>query len=191
MQLIGRTESSVRPAVPADAAAITRVQRVTWRTAYRTLLPADVLDSWDDDAVTASWTTAITRPPTPGHGLLVAREGAEQVGFLAYGPAELGADEVASPDGPTTEVATVLVEPRWGRRGHGSRLVAAAVDVLRPTGVRRLQTWVPEDDVVTAGFLASAGWAADGWARTLDAGSTTIREQRWHALIDDHGDTRA
>lgn len=185
MQLTGRTESSVRPAVPGDAAAVARVQRVTWRTAYRSLLPADVLDSWDDEAVTASWTAAITAPPTPGHGVLVAREGEEQVGYLAYGPAELTSGEESSPDGPTSEVAALVVEPRWGRRGHGSRLLAAAVDLLRPTGVRRLQTWVPEEDLVTSGFLESAGWAADSWTRTLDTGGTPIRERRWHALIDD------
>lgn len=184
MQLTGRAESSVRSAVPADAAEIARVQRVTWRTAYRSVLPVEVLDDWDDDAVARSWTEAITRPPTPGHGVLLATEGSESVGYLAYGPAELTGGEQPSPDGPTAEVTALLVEPRWGRRGHGSRLLAAAVDLLAPTGVRRLQSWVPEADVVTAGFLESAGWAPDGWTRTLDAGTTTIREQRWHALLD-------
>ncbi len=188
MQLTGRAESSVRPATPADAAEVARVQRVTWRTAYRELLPADVLDRWDDDAVTASWAAAIGTPPTPGHGVLVATENGSVVGFLAHGPAELQPGETSSPDGPTSELQALLVEPRWGRRGHGSRLLAAVVDLVVPTGVRRLQVWVPTADLVTAGFLGSAGWAADGWTRTLDAGSSTIHEQRWHtALVDDEG----
>ena len=29
------------------------------------------------------------------------------------------------------------------------------------------------------------GWAADGWTRVLDTGSTTIRQDRWHVLIDE------
>ena len=33
------------------------------------------------------------------------------------------------------ELSTLLVEPRWGRRGHGSRLVAASVDHWRGDGV--------------------------------------------------------
>lgn len=185
MQLTGRAEFSVRPAVPSDAADIARVQRVTWRTAYRDLLPAAVLDEWDDDAVVARWADSVQNPPTPGHGVLVATENGAVVGYLVHGPAELQPGEASSPDGPTSEVQALLVEPRWGRRGHGSRLLAAAVDVLVPTGVRRLQTWVPDGDEVTAGFLESAGWAADGWTRTLDAGSTTIHEQRWHALLVD------
>jgi len=191
VQLTGRAEPAVRPARPADAPAIAHVQLVTWRTAYRSLLPADVLDTWDETAAAESWTQAITSPPTPGHGLLVATEGPEQVGYLAYGPAELAEDETSSPEGPTTEVAALVVEPRWGRRGHGSRLLAAAVDLLLPTGVRRLQQWVPETDEVTAGFLESAGWAADGWARTLDTGTSTIREHRWHVLLDPTQETDA
>jgi GNAT superfamily N-acetyltransferase len=176
-RLTGSADASVRPARPQDAPDIARIQVVTWRAAYRSVLPAAVLDDWDDDAVTSAWRTAAASPPTPGHGLLV--------GFVAFGPAELTAGEQSSPAGPTTELATLLVEPRWGRRGHGSRLLAAVVDLARTTGTARLQTWLLEPDTVSAGFLESAGWAPDGWARTLDTGATPLREVRWHTLLDD------
>jgi GNAT superfamily N-acetyltransferase len=179
----------VRPARPDDGPVIARIQLVTWRTAYRSLLPAAVLDEWDDDAATAAWRAAAT-PPTPGHGVLVALEGDTAVGFLAFGPAELTGDERSHPDGPTTEIGTLLVEPRWGRRGHGSRLLAAVVDIARASGAGRLQTWVLEPDTVSAGFLSSAGWAPDGWARTLDTGATPLREIRWHTLLDDGAGSR-
>ena len=190
-RLTGSADASVRPARPQDAPDIARIQLVTWRTAYRTVLPAAVLDDWDDAAVTSAWRTAAASPPTPGHGLLVAREGETPVGFVAFGPAELTADEQSHPAGPTTELSTLLVEPRWGRRGHGSRLLAAVVDLARPTGTARLQTWLLEPDTVSAGFLESAGWAPDGWARTLDTGATPLREVRWHTLLDDRAGSGA
>jgi hypothetical protein len=58
-------------------------------------------------------------------------------------------------------------------------------DVARRDGVARLQVWLPETDQVSAGFFESAGWAPDGWARTLDTGAEPLREIRWHALLSD------
>ena len=184
----GTAEVSVRPARPQDAEAVARVQLVTWRTAYRDVLPPDVLDEWDEHAATESWRAAVTTPPTPGHGVLVAVEGDEVVGFAAYGPAELAPGEASDPAGPTTEIATLLVEPRWGRRGHGSRLLAAVADLARTTGAARLQVWLLEPDQVSARFYESAGWAQQGWARTLDTGAEPLREIRWHTVIADEGE---
>ncbi len=181
----GTADVSVRPARPDDAAEIARVQVVTWRTAYRALLPTAVLDDWDADTATESWRAAVASPPTPAHGVLVALERNSVVGFTAFGPAELGVGETSDPAGPTAELSTLLVEPRWGRRGHGSRLLAAVADVARRDGVARLQVWLPETDQVSAGFFESAGWAPDGWARTLDTGAEPLREIRWHALLSD------
>nr|WP_246323978.1 GNAT family N-acetyltransferase [Petropleomorpha daqingensis] len=149
-------------------------------------MPVAVLDEWDEDAATEAWRTAVTAPPTPGHGVLVAVERDEIVGFAAYGPAELGAGEVPDPAGPTTEIATLLVEPRWGRRGHGSRLLAAVADLAMATGTARLQVWLPETDGVSARFYESAGWAPQGWARTLETGGAPLREVRWHTMLTDH-----
>ena len=183
--LPGRAEVSVRPASLADVPEIARVQLVTWRTAYRAVLPPALLDDWDGEAVEAAWRAAVATPPTPGHGVVVALDGATVAGFAAYGPAELDRDEKPFPDGPTAELLALLVEPRWGRRGHGSRLLAAVVDLTRVTGTVRLQTWLPDADEVTARFLEAAGWAPDGWARTLDTGAGQLRQHRWHTVLDD------
>ncbi len=181
-RLTGTAEVSVRPAVPADAAEVARVQEAAWRAAAA--LPPAVLDAWDPAGATRSWAAAITAPPTPAHGVLVALDDGRVAGFAAYGPAELDAGERPHPAGPTSELTVLLVEPRWGRRGHGSRLLAAVADITRSGGAARLQAWVAEPDTVTAGFLESAGWDRDGWIRTLDAAGTPLREARWHTLLE-------
>jgi GNAT superfamily N-acetyltransferase len=183
----GTADASVRPARAADAPAIARVQAVTWRTAYRTVLPAEVLDGWDEDAAARAWAAAATSPPTPAHGVLVAVERETVVGFAAYGPPELAAGDTGHPDGPTTEIATLLVEPRWGRRGHGSRLLAAVADLARASGATRLQLWLAEQDTVSARFVGSAGWARDRWVRTLDTGGAPLREVCWHTVLEEDG----
>jgi GNAT superfamily N-acetyltransferase len=188
-RLTGSAEVSVRPAVAGDAAAVARVQLVTWRTAYRSVLPAALLDDWDEGAAADAWRTAVTAPPTPGHRLLVAVERDEVVGFAAFGPPERGADDEPDHGARSTEITAFLVEPRWGRRGHGSRLLAAVADLAREKGTGRLEVWLAESDAVSARFFGSAGWATDGWARTLDTGGTPLRELRWHALLDDEAPT--
>lgn len=180
----------VRPARDGDAGEIARIQLATWRTAYRRILPARVLDQLDEDWMTRRWQNAIEAPPTPRHRVLVAVEQADQaylVGFAAVGPADEAAlaPEEEPLAGDAAAVTDLLVEPRWGRRGHGSRLLAAVADVARATGTARLQVWLPEADDVSAGFFESAGWAPQGWARTLDTGGAPLRELRWHAMLTD------
>ena len=175
----------MRRARAADAEAIAQAQLITWRTAYRALLPAAVLDDWNSPAAVDAWRRAVTAPPTPAHGVLVALDGDVVAGYAAFGPAEPGTDEEPTPDGTTVEVGALLVEPRWGRRGHGSRLLAAVVDLAAAGGAVGLQLWLPEDDTVTARFLDGAGWAPDGWTRTLDTGTSSIRQLRWHTTLDE------
>jgi len=162
---------SVRPAAPADAEAVARVQLATWRAAYADVLPPEALEL-DAGAVAAAWEQAVTSPPSPRHRLLVAVDGGEVVGLAASEPGEEGG-----------ELTELLVEPRWGRRGHGSRLLAATVDLWREDGVERAVTWVFEQDAVLAGFLESAGWGPETVGRTAVVGSRTVRQRRWHTAL--------
>jgi L-amino acid N-acyltransferase YncA len=169
---------AVRPARPADAPEIARVQLDTWRTAYRRFLPAGLLDGLTMERAAEAWAGAITEPPTPAHRVLVATEQDLLVGFVAVAPSD---EADAGPDGAA--IATLLVEPRWGRRGHGSRLLAAAVDHLRADGFDRMTAWVPDGDTASSRFYSSAGWEQNGTARTLEAEGGTVREARWHVSL--------
>jgi L-amino acid N-acyltransferase YncA len=167
---------AVRAARAGDVPEIARIQVDTWRTAYKRFLPPSVLDALDPGAAAEAWTAALEAPPP--YRVLVATEGPTTVGFAAVGPSaeeDAGAGEAA--------VSALLVEPRWGRRGHGSRLLAAAVDHLRQDGLGTLVAWVPEGDRASAAFYESAGWERDGLIRTLEADGGTVREARWHVAL--------
>ncbi|MPZ81475.1 MAG: GNAT family N-acetyltransferase [Actinophytocola sp.] len=173
-------DATVRPAVPADAPEIARLQLDTWRDAYASLLPPEVLASIDTGETEETWRKTIEQGPAR---VFVALEGDWLVGFVAAGPAP--ADETASADGSpakdsaaVTLVSTLLVEPRWARRGHGGRLLAEAGRAMRAAGSSRGIAWVPEPDPVSLGFYRRAGWVADGTVRTLDAGGRPLREVR-------------
>jgi GNAT superfamily N-acetyltransferase len=159
---------SVRPARPQDAERIARVQLSTWKTAYASFLPAEALDVPAEQAA-ALWLRAVELPPSAQHRVLVAMDGAELVGFAASEPAD-----------DAVELSALLVEPRWGRRGHGSRLVAATVDHWREDGASTARHWAWERDAATRAFLTSAGWELDGSARGLDTGPRVERQVRLH-----------
>lgn len=170
---------AVRPARPEDAPAVADVQTRTWRTAYRDVLPPAVLAGLDTDALSAGWREAVTSPPSPRHRLLVAVAGGDVVGLAASGPA-------TDPDGrhaTDAELLLLLVDPAVGRAGHGSRLLAATVDLLRSDGVDRVVSWVPEADGATQRFLTSAGWAPDGATRELDTGAGALVQVRLHCAV--------
>jgi len=173
----------VRAARADDVPEIARIQVDTWRTAYARFLPPSVLDALSVEQAAAAWAAAVQAPPTPAHRVLVATEQEWTVGFAAVGPS---AEQDAEPG--EAAVAALLVEPRWGRRGHGSRLLAAVVDHLRADGVTRLVAWVPDGDRASAAFYESAGWERDGLVRTLEADGGTARETRWHVSLVDPGE---
>jgi GNAT superfamily N-acetyltransferase len=165
--------SAVRPATPDDVDEIVRIQSSTWRTAYAELLPEAALERLTGPAVREAWAAAVTTGG--GHHVLVATEGKWTVGFCAAAPAR--AEDPEAPAG-RGQIVTVLVEPRWGRRGHGRRLLGAAFEALAADGATEGVVWVPEPDVASRACYDRVGWDPDGLVRVLDAGDRELREIR-------------
>ncbi|MFI6522827.1 GNAT family N-acetyltransferase [Spirillospora sp. NPDC050679] len=172
----------VRPARRADAAAVADIQVRAWRQGYRDLLPAAALERVTGPEAQAAWrerwAESVSAPPSARHRLLVAVASDLVVGFAAHAPAEDPDHDPAA----AAELLTLLVDPLHTRAGHGSRLLAATVDLLREDAAETLITWAFEGDRVLRGFLEAAGWAPDGTARALDMGEP-VRQIRLHTDI--------
>lgn len=158
---------SVRAARPTDAELVAHVQQQTWEQAYAQLVgPLDV----PLEQIAAVWLNAIEAPPSPEHRVLVALEGSEVVGFATSEPSDDG-----------IELTALMVNPRWGRRGHGSRLLQACVEHWSAYEVA--VAWAFEADTVLIGFLESAGWGLDGLGRGLDTGERVVPQRRLHTSL--------
>lgn len=172
---------SVRVAWADDAAAIAAVQVRAWPELYAGLLPAEVLPT-DVDAVADQWRQALARPTDARNRVLVALERNRVVGFaLTSAAADPDCDPVA--DG---ELAEVTLDPAERAKGHGSRLLQAAVDTLAADRFTRAVTWVNAADDALRTFLTDAGWAPDTAHRELDldgTGATTVKQVRLHTSI--------
>jgi GNAT superfamily N-acetyltransferase len=174
-----KADVSVRLAVAGDDVAIAEIQLGAWRSGHVDVLGAQALDSLDPAAFRERWAAAITAPPAAGYRVLVACEGVAVVGFAAVGPL---------PPGPTPEPGGELialeVAARSQRTGHGSRLLTAAVDLLRTDGAGYLVAWVLDGDAARAQFLRSAGLGPEDVTRVLATGPTrTVSEHRWSAAL--------
>jgi GNAT superfamily N-acetyltransferase len=174
---------SVRPAVPGDERAIASVQLAAWRTTHAEVLGDAVLDALDPEVLTARWSTAITAPPGPGYRVLVAVHGPRLVGFASVAP--VVAPEGSGDDTPGGEILAMEVDPGARRAGHGSRLLAAVVDLLRQDGATSVQTWVLAGDAVREQFLGSAGLGDVGTRRLLGERDDPrqVTEHLWGAAL--------
>jgi len=176
---------SVRLARTSDVDDIARVQVAAWRSAYADVLPAEVLEDLDADAIAWEWGRALLQPGP--HRLLVAVDATGTVvGASAVGPsADPDAPVPTVGDGGVGEISLLVVDPAHWREGHGSRLLHASVDHLIAAGHREAIAWVPIADEARRDFLQSAGWGPDSAYRDREVGQTLLREVRLVTVIAD------
>jgi GNAT superfamily N-acetyltransferase len=171
---------SVRVAWAEDADAIAAIQARAWAMSYAGLVPAaGALQEADFAQV---WREALTRPADARHRALVALERNRVVGFAITTPAtDPDCDQVT--DG---ELMEFTIEADERGRGHGSRLLQAAVDTMVADGFTRAVSWLVADDDALREFLTDAGWGADTAHRTLDldgSGTTQVKQVRLHTAL--------
>src|SRR4051794_25617441 len=174
---------SVRVAWSDDAAAIAELQLRTWRHSYAGLLPPDALPGPEQaEAAAGAWRASMTTPRDARNRVLVALERNRVVGFAITAPAsDPDCDPVAD-----AELMELTVDPAERGRGHGSRLLQAAVDTMQADRFGRAVLWSVASDDALRGFLTGAGWAPDTAHRELDLdgeGATLVKQVRLHTAL--------
>ena len=188
----------VRPARMEDLTAIGQVQAATMLASleaghtaeHGAPLPEGVRAMIAAPVIAAGWEAAVAEPPSPEHHVLVATTAQADaasrtvVGLLGLAPtqsmdAEGHLDEAGV---QAVEVTALGVEPASQRRGHGSRLLAAAVDLARQDGARALVAWAVRGDQSVSRLLSSVGRAPTGAHRVLGVGEG-ITEDCWAASL--------
>ena len=188
----------VRPARVEDLTAIGQVQAATMLASleaghtaeHGAPLPEGVRAMIAAPVISAGWEAAVAEPPSPEHHVLVATtaqpdaESRTVVGLLGLAPtrsmdAEGHVDETSV---QAVEVTALGVEPASQRRGHGSRLLAAAADLARQDGARALVAWAVRGDESVSRLLSSVGMAPTGAHRVLGVGEG-ITEDCWAASL--------
>lgn len=191
-------DTSVRPAVPGDERAIAALQwgawralltgeelaaqglseerlRAGWEAALSSPRPASAalvvalhgnsvvgfaLAGPDDEAGIVRGQASVAGGPS---GVVRGQAGAAG-GPPGAAPAQTGGAPAAVP----TQIYELVVEPRFCRSGHGSRMLAAVADLVGGA----MRVWIDARDEARQRFFSSAGFAPAGAGRTIGDGHT-------------------
>ncbi|MDV5149343.1 GNAT family N-acetyltransferase [Streptomyces sp. SBC-4] len=163
--------TSIREAVPGDAAALAAVHVRSWRAAYRGLLPGSYLDSLDPEERGAVWRARLAAPDRPTVLLAAAADG-RVVAFSCFRAADEAADR-------TAELAALYSLPEvWGT-GVGRALLAASTEALVAAGFRTATLWVFAGNARGRRFYEAAGWRPDGTSVRDVTGGRELEELRY------------
>lgn len=162
--------STVRLAAADDAGVIGELHVRSWRTAYRGIVPAEVLDALDPAERTRNWLERIERPRRETRVWVIERD-ERVIGFASTG---LCRDSDLPPR--TAELYAIYLDPDAFSTGAGRELLAHAVDDLRERGYPRAALWVLEENERARRFYEVAGWEWDG---TVKGGGGSAGSDGW------------
>lgn len=132
-----------------DFDAVGDVYSESWRACYRGLLPQAFLDKLTHDR----WSGMLRADPAASLGLFEEGRvvGTAMTGF-ARDPGREGYGEIIS----------LYLRPEAVGRGHGRRLLEAAVERLRADGCEGVCLWVLGNNEGAVGFYRHMGFRASG-----------------------------
>jgi RimJ/RimL family protein N-acetyltransferase len=155
-----------------------RLHVLSWKAAYRGLIPQDYLDSLDVDQRAEHWRQALCRPRERAP-ILVAVAEDDVLGFTGFGSI---LDAGSMP--PTVgQLYGIDVRPdRWGL-GVGRALLAAAHTGLADRGYDTAVLWVLPGNQRARTVYEHYGWRYDGVDRTADVFGVTVPEIRYRRRL--------
>lgn len=191
-------DTSVRPAVPGDERAIAALQWGAWRAlltgeelAAQGLSEERLRAGWEaalssPRPASAALVVALHGNSVVGFALAGPDDEAGAVrgqAGVAGGPPGVVRGQAVSAGGPPgaapvqtsgapaavpTQIYELVVEPRFCRSGHGSRMLAAVADLVGGA----MRVWIDARDEARQRFFSSAGFAPAGAGRTIGDGHT-------------------
>jgi GNAT superfamily N-acetyltransferase len=144
-------EYAIRPAGPADAEAIARVQDLSWRTTYAGLLPAETIGRVGAAWGPAHWMGRLQKLNSGDFTLVLDHEERGVVGFCEAGPCR---GRLRRYDAEFYRL--YLIKSVQGQ-GYGRWLMASAARVLLARGLESGVVWALATNRAACRFYAGIG----------------------------------
>lgn len=167
----------LRSAVTTDARELARVHIATWKTAYRQIMPDQVLDHLCLAEFEATWNKNLARPERLN---LVCEIEDSIVGFAALGPSRDHDIDSAK----TGEMYALYVEPEHWGQGAGHALWERTLDELQAREYQDVIVWVLEANARARGFYEHVGFELEpGAVKAIERYGVTIPEVRYKRAV--------
>ncbi|HEX5404760.1 MAG TPA: GNAT family N-acetyltransferase [Pseudonocardiaceae bacterium] len=164
----------VRAATPADAERLGEIRVLSWRHAYRGILPDAGLAGMQPNA--PHWAELAAAPPPTG---LFVAVGDDDVP-MAYCLVGAAREEVdVHPELATGELWAIYSDPAVLGTGAGRAVHDAGVAYMAAQGFAHAVLWVIENNDIGLRFYRATGWQADGGQDTFEWNGTTVVELRY------------
>lgn len=147
-----------------------RIYALSWKKAYRGILPDDYLDSISEKR----WSSLLKMKLKH---LLMADEDGQIVGVSTFGATR---DNNMNGWG---EIISLYMLPSHYRKGIGSKLFSAVVNELVIEGYCKIYLWVLEDNKAARDFYEKNGFTFNGDINADNIGGRAVNEVRYVFLV--------
>lgn len=160
---------TIRPGRAADAEGIANVHAMSWRHAYRGIVPQSHLDGMAPEKTVQRWREAMAGEVAQ---MLVADNGGKIIGFQVYGPAREPAF------GYSGELYAAYFLPEAMGKGLGTAMMKHVVKDLAARGLNDMIVWVMEANDRGRRFYEAilGGAVVPGSRKSFDIDGTEIWE---------------
>ncbi|MBL7202289.1 MAG: GNAT family N-acetyltransferase [Anaerolineae bacterium] len=159
----------VRQMRASDIPGVARAHIAAWRVAFRGILSDRTLDGLRVEHFEGAWQEIIQRENRTN---LVAEQGGEILGYVAFGPTHDLQDDARPPG----EIYGIYVHPDHWRVGAGRSLMSQALKQLRGQGFTRVIVWTMAGNAISRGFYEKNRFVLDGGERTSERGGERFQE---------------
>ena len=155
----------IRPATPANAAAIAHIHVASWKTTYPGIVPQPFIDAINEEERRQRWLASLE---AADHPIFVAESSIGVFGFLAGGPIRTPIEDYDS------ELYALYLLQTHQRQGAGRALVQQLARTLHSRGFESMLVWVLEANPAV-GFYQRLG-ASPVTRQRIEIGGATLPE---------------
>ena len=167
-------EIVIRKAMLEDAYERAVCHVSSWRSAYKDIVPDEVLDNLSVEGTAEKFRRYLQE--SPENLFYCAAHGSKIIGHFNIGKSR-GEDKLNSGE----IIGFYLTEEFWGK-GYGRKMMNYAVDELKNMGYNEAILWVLEDNGRARRFYEKCGFVFDGSKKEIEIGKVLI-EIRYSLIL--------